>query len=274
MAQAVKVGKVTLGGGRLFLIGGPCVLESAELAFAVAEKLQALCAALDIAYVFKASYDKANRTSAGSFRGPGIEAGLEILARVRERFGVPVLTDVHSPAEAERAAQAVDVLQVPAFLCRQTDLLVACARTGLAVNIKKGQFLAPEDMRQPVEKVRAAGNDRILVTERGTCFGYHNLVVDMRGLAVMQLLGCPVVFDGSHSVQLPGGAGNASAGDRTFAPVLIKAALAAGADGLFLETHPEPNRALCDGPNMLPLAEVGALLADAKRVFTAARPAG
>ncbi len=273
MPHTVKAGKVVLGGSRLFVIGGPCVLESKDLAFRVCEGLQSVCAELDIAYVFKASYDKANRTSARSFRGPGPEEGLELLARVREKFGVPVLTDVHLPAEAEQAARAVDVLQVPAFLCRQTDLLLACGETGLPVNVKKGQFMAPWDMRQVVDKIRSADNSGIMLCERGTCFGYNNLVVDMRGLAVMKSLGYPVVFDGSHSVQLPGAgaSGKSSGGERVFAPVLIRAALAAGADGLFLETHPHPDKALCDGPNMLPLAKMKGLLASAKRVFEAVR---
>ena len=273
MPHTVKAGKVVLGGGRMFLIGGPCVLESPALAFAVCENLAAVCAELDIAYVFKASYDKANRTSVKSFRGPGVEEGLELLARVREKFGVPVLTDVHSPAEAERAAKAVDVLQVPALLCRQTDLLLACGETSLPVNVKKGQFLAPWDMRQVVEKIRSTDNNGILLCERGTSFGYNNLVVDMRGIAVMKTFGYPVVFDGSHSVQLPGGgaSGASSGGERAFAPALVRAALGAGADGLFLETHPHPEEALCDGPNMLPLGEMKSLLAGAKRVFEAAR---
>jgi 2-dehydro-3-deoxyphosphooctonate aldolase (KDO 8-P synthase) len=273
MPRTVKVRETALGGGKLFLIAGPCVLESREVAFAVCSRLRQLCAELDIAYVFKSSYDKANRSSVKSFRGPGPDAGLELLAAVRAEFGVPVITDVHSPEEARRAAQAVDILQVPAFLCRQTDLLLACGQTGLPVNIKKGQFLAPWEMRGPAEKVRSADNDQILLTERGTCFGYNNLVVDMRGLAVMKQFGYPVVFDGSHSVQLPGAGagGQSSGGEREFAPVLIRAALAAGADGLFLETHPDPDRAMCDGPNMLPLDQIGRLLASAKRVFEAAR---
>ena len=273
MPRTVKVRETALGGGKLFLIAGPCVLESREVAFAVCSRLRQLCAELDIAYVFKSSYDKANRSSVKSFRGPGPDAGLELLAAVRAEFGVPVITDVHSPEEARRAAQAVDILQVPALLCRQTDLLLACGQTGLPVNIKKGQFLAPWEMRGPAEKVRSADNDQILLTERGTCFGYNNLVVDMRGLAVMKQFGYPVVFDGSHSVQLPGAGagGQSSGGEREFAPVLVRAALAAGADGLFLETHPDPDRAMCDGPNMLPLDQIGKLLASAKRVFEAAR---
>jgi 2-dehydro-3-deoxyphosphooctonate aldolase (KDO 8-P synthase) len=262
-----------LGKDRLFLIAGPCVLESPEMAMQVAGHLRDACAEMDVACVFKASYDKANRSSVKSYRGPGLGAGLEMLAAVREKFGLPVLTDVHAPAEAERAAQAVDVLQVPAFLCRQTDLLVACGETGLPVNIKKGQFMAPWDMRQAADKVRSTDNDQILLTERGTSFGYNNLVVDIRGLAVMKQFGYPVIFDGSHSVQLPGAGagGESSGGERAFAPTLVRAAIAAGADGLFLETHPDPDSALCDGPNMTPLSELKALVADARRVFDAVR---
>jgi 2-dehydro-3-deoxyphosphooctonate aldolase (KDO 8-P synthase) len=272
-ARTVKVRDVILGRGRLFLIAGPCVLESRDLAFKVCGRLRKICGELEIDYVFKSSYDKANRSSVKSFRGPGIEKGLETLGAVREEFGVPVLTDVHSPGEAGRAAKVVDALQVPAFLCRQTDLLIACGETGLPVNIKKGQFMAPWDMRQAAEKVRSTDNDHVLLTERGTSFGYNNLVVDIRGLAVMKKFGYPVVFDGSHSVQLPGAGagGESSGGERAFAPALVKAALAAGADGLFMETHPNPDEALSDGPNMLPLGKVKGLLAGAKRVFEAVR---
>jgi len=264
---------VVLGGKKLFLIAGPCVLESRDLAFRVCSRLKKLCAELEVGYVFKSSYDKANRSSLTSFRGPGIEEGLEILAAVREKFEVPVLTDVHSPREAERAARSVDILQVPAFLCRQTDLLLACGETGMPVNVKKGQFMAPWDMRSVIEKIRSADNDQILLTERGTSFGYNNLVVDMRSLAVMKSFGYPVVFDGSHSVQLPGGVsgGASSGGERAFVPALVRAALAAGADGLFIETHPKPEEALCDGPNMLPLAGMKKLLTAARQIFEAAR---
>ncbi len=273
MSRSIKAGDVILGGDRLFLIAGPCVLESRDLAFKVCSRLKEFCAELGIAYVFKSSYDKANRSSVTSFRGPGLEAGLDVLLAVRKEFDVPVLTDVHSPEAVLRAARVVDILQVPAFLCRQTDLLVACGQTGLPVNIKKGQFMAPWDMRQAAEKVRSTDNDQVLLTERGTSFGYNNLVVDMRSLAVMKKFGYPVVFDGSHSVQLPGaGAGGVSSGgERAFAPALVRAAVGAGADGLFMETHPNPDSALCDGPNMLPLAEMKRLLAGAKRVFEAVR---
>jgi 2-dehydro-3-deoxyphosphooctonate aldolase (KDO 8-P synthase) len=273
MARSVKVRDVVLGRDRLFLLAGPCVLESRELAWKVCARLKKICEELDVAYVFKSSYDKANRSSVKSFRGPGIGKGLEMLATIREKFDVPVLTDVHNPEEARQAAQAVDILQIPAFLCRQTDLLVACGETGLPVNIKKGQFMAPWDMRNAAEKVRSTDNDHLMLTERGTCFGYNNLVVDIRGLAVMKQFGYPVIFDGSHSVQLPGAGtgGESSGGERAFAPALIRAAIAAGADGLFLETHPDPDEAKCDGPNMTPLGKVKSLLHDAKRVFEAVR---
>jgi 2-dehydro-3-deoxyphosphooctonate aldolase (KDO 8-P synthase) len=252
---------VRLGPGQpLAVIAGPCVLESEALCRTVAETLQRLCAELGLAYVFKASFDKANRTSVGAFRGPGLAEGLAILKRLRRDLGVPVLTDIHAPDQASEAAEAVDVLQIPAFLCRQTDLLLAAGATGRAVNIKKGQFLAPEDMARAVEKVRSTGNDRVLLTERGTMFGYHNLVVDMRALVIMAGLGCPVVFDATHSVQVPGGLGTASGGRREFVFPLARAAAAVGIHGLFLEVHPDPERALSDGPNSLPLAEVGAVL--------------
>lgn len=251
---------------RLFLIAGPCVIESRELCLSVAASLREACERLGIPFVFKASFDKANRSSAKSFRGPGLEAGLETLASVREKVGVPVLTDVHTEEQARTAAQAVDVLQIPAFLCRQTDLVQAAARTGRIINVKKGQFLAPEDMKHVVEKARAAGGNRLLLTERGTSFGYHNLVVDMRAISILRQFDVPVVFDATHSVQLPGGAGDRSAGQREFAPVLARAAVAAGADGVFIETHPEPDQALSDGPNMIPLAEVPPLLARLLRI--------
>ena len=218
------------------------------------------CSRLGVAYTFKASFDKANRTSASSFRGPGVEAGLKVLDRVRREFDVPVLTDVHAVMEVETVASVVDVLQIPAFMCRQTDLIIAAAETGRIVNIKKGQFLAPQDMGRVVEKARRAGAKRILLTERGTTFGYHNLVADMRSIPIMAALKCPVVFDVTHSIQLPGAVGDRSAGERQFAPVLARAAVAAGAQGLFIETHPNPDRALSDGPNMIPLRNMPALL--------------
>ena len=259
--------KALSSGRRLFLIAGPCVIESEALCLDVATRLSRTCQRLGITYVFKASFDKANRTSAKSYRGVGIEEGLRILERVRSRVGLPVLTDVHTEAQATAAGEVVDVLQIPAFLCRQTDLIQAAVATGRIVNLKKGQFLSPEEMGPVVEKARAAGGRRLLLTERGSSFGYHNLVADMRSLPIMRRLGCPVIFDATHSVQLPGGGGDKSSGQREFAPVLARCALAAGADGLFFETHPDPDRALSDGPNMVPLAEMPALLQDLLRLW-------
>ncbi len=243
-----------------FFIAGPCVLESEALALSVAAFLEELSARLRVNVVFKGSFDKANRSSSSSYRGPGSAEGLRILAKVKERHRLPVTTDIHDPRQAAAAARVVDVLQIPAFLCRQTDLLLAAAETGLPVNIKKGQFMAPWDMRNAVDKVRSTGNAAVLVTERGTTFGYNNLVVDFRGLAHIRESICPVVFDATHSVQLPGGAGTASSGERKYVAPLARAAVAAGVDGVFLEIHPDPARALSDGPNSLPLAEVEPLL--------------
>jgi 2-dehydro-3-deoxyphosphooctonate aldolase (KDO 8-P synthase) len=222
--------------------------------------MQQVCRELGYTYIFKASFDKANRSSGASFRGPGIEEGLEVLARVREKFGLPVLTDVHTEEQVEEAAKVVDVLQIPAFLCRQTDLINAAVRTGKIVNIKKGQFLAPGDMKQVAAKASAAGGKMLLLTERGTTFGYNNLVADMRSIPIMRSFGWPVIFDATHSVQLPGGAGDRSGGQREFAPVLARAAVAAGANGLFIETHPEPEKGLSDGPNMIPLNDMAGML--------------
>jgi 2-dehydro-3-deoxyphosphooctonate aldolase (KDO 8-P synthase) len=255
--------------GRLTLIAGPCVIEEEALCLRVASTLKRACERLGIFYVFKASFDKANRTSAQSFRGPGSEEGLRILARVREKVGVPVLTDIHTEAQASLAAGVVDILQIPAFLCRQTDLIVAAVQTGRIVNLKKGQFLSPGEMNQVVEKARSAGGKQLLLTERGTTFGYNNLVADMRSIPIMRRLGFPVIFDATHSVQLPGGGGTKSGGQREFAPVLARCALAAGATGLFIETHPDPDRALSDGPNSLPLAEMPALLKSLLKVHAA-----
>jgi 2-dehydro-3-deoxyphosphooctonate aldolase (KDO 8-P synthase) len=245
----------------LFLIAGPCVVESRQLQVDVAGELKAICASLSIPFIFKSSYDKANRSSHASFRGPGMEEGLRILDEVRRQVDVPVLTDVHTVAEIATVASVVDVLQTPAFLCRQTDFIQAVASAGKPVNIKKGQFLAPEDMKQVVAKARAAsGADNIMVCERGASFGYHNLVSDMRSLAIMRDTGCPVVFDATHSVQLPGGQGTSSGGQREFVPVLARAAVAAGVAGVFMETHPQPEKALSDGPNAWPLALMRGLL--------------
>ena len=246
----------------MFLIAGPCVIESLQFQVDVAGQLRDICRDLGLPFVFKSSYDKANRSSGDSYRGPGQDEGLAILAEVRRQVGVPVLTDVHTEGEIAAAAAVVDVLQTPAFLCRQTDFIRAVARAGKPVNIKKGQFLAPEDMLQVVAKARAAGGgDNLMVCERGATFGYHNLVSDMRSLAIMRATGCPVVFDATHSVQLPGGQGSASGGQREFVPVLARAAVAAGVAGVFMETHPDPARAPSDGPNAWPLARMRELLA-------------
>jgi 2-dehydro-3-deoxyphosphooctonate aldolase (KDO 8-P synthase) len=267
--SAIEVLGQPLGTDRLFLIGGPCVLESRELAMAIARFMKATCARLQIPYVFKSSYDKANRTSWDAFRGPRLKEGLNILASIRGELGIPVLTDVHSVPEAEAAAEVVDILQIPAFLVRQTDLLVAAGNAGKPVNLKKAQFIAPADMIHAVTKVRQTGNDRILVTERGTAFGYNNLVVDMRAVAIMAEFGLPVVFDATHSVQLPGGQGTCSGGQRRFVAPLARAAIAAGAHGVFLEMHEDPDRALSDGPNSLPLYDVPRLLEELLRVYKA-----
>ncbi len=244
----------------LFLIAGPCVIEGETLAQETAGRLKELTADLGIPFIFKSSFDKANRSSIGGFRGPGIEEGLRILEGVRAALGVPVLTDVHEDTPLAEVAAVVDVLQTPAFLCRQTNFICAVASQGKPVNIKKGQFLAPWDMARVVEKARTTGNDRIMVCERGVSFGYNNLVSDMRALAVMRETGCPVVFDATHSVQLPGGRGDSSGGQREFVPVLARAAVAAGVAGLFVETHPDPERALSDGPNSWPLGHMRELL--------------
>ena len=264
----------SIGTNRLFLIGGPCVIESKELSLRVAGFLKQTCSRLGIPFIFKSSYDKANRTSICSYRGPGLEKGLRILSQVREAEGVPVLTDVHSVYDISRAKEVVDVIQIPAFLVRQTDLVVAAAKSGKPVNLKKAQFLAPWDMRQVIEKVRQSGNERILITERGTQFGYNNLVVDMRSIPAMAETGFPIVFDATHSVQLPGGRGDCSGGQREYVEVLACAAVAAGAHGVFLETHEDPDKALCDGPNSLPLDQVPFLLEKLLNIYDAVRKTG
>ncbi|MBM3887743.1 MAG: 3-deoxy-8-phosphooctulonate synthase [Verrucomicrobia bacterium] len=256
----VSVGPARVGGAALALIAGPCVIESERLCLRVGEQLAALTQRLRMPFIFKASYDKANRSSARTFRGPGLKEGLKVLAKVKRDVGVPVLTDVHSVGEVAAAAEVCDGLQVPAFLCRQTDLVLAVARSGRAVNVKKGQFLAPRDMKNVVEKVESVGCRRLLLTERGVSFGYNNLVVDMRALPMMRALGYPVIFDATHSVQQPGGAGDRSGGDAAFVPALARAAVAAGCDGVFIETHPTPATALSDGPNMIPLRDMRGLL--------------
>jgi 2-dehydro-3-deoxyphosphooctonate aldolase (KDO 8-P synthase) len=262
-----KIGKIEMGPGRpLFLIAGPCVIENERLVMDTAEALIRITERLGLPLIFKSSYDKANRSASASFRGPGLKEGLRILVKVRETFGIPVLSDVHTPREAAESGAALDVLQIPAFLCRQTDLLVAAAETGRPVNVKKGQFMAPWDMGNAVEKVESAGNRKILLTERGASFGYNNLVSDMRSIVVMKTYGYPVVFDATHSVQLPGGAGNASGGQREFVAPLARAAVAAGCDGLFMEVHPDPDHAPSDGPTMVPLKELGELLEPVIRI--------
>lgn len=272
MRKAFQVGNLTVSrGGPFFVIAGPCVVENREIVFEVARYLAVLSSELDIPIIFKSSYDKANRTSLKSFRGPGIEEGLEILKMVKEEFGLPILSDVHLPSQVPEAAKVLDAIQIPAFLCRQTDLLLEAARSGLPVNIKKGQFLSPMEMGQVVEKVTSTGNHKVLLTERGTSFGYNNLVVDMRSVDIMGRLGFPVVFDATHSVQLPGQGMTQSGGQREFAPILARAAVAAGADGVFMEIHPDPDSALCDGPNSLPLEEVKPLLGTLKSIHLAVR---
>lgn len=250
-----------------FVIAGPCVLESYELALETARAVKKAAAAANLMAVFKSSYDKANRTSEKGFRGPGLDKGLEWLARIREDVGLPVITDVHDPAEAEEVGRVADILQIPAFLCRQTNLLHAAGKTGKIVNVKKGQFLAPWDMKQVVEKIRATGNGNVMVTERGASFGYNNLVVDMRSFPVMREIGVPVIMDATHSVQLPGGQGSCSGGERRHVPVLAKAAVAAGAHGVFLECHPNPDEALCDGPNSWPLSQLEELLGELAKIW-------
>ncbi len=266
-SREVRAGSARLGGHRpLGVIAGPCVLEDDLTALRIAAALQEITSRLGLPFVFKASFDKANRSSYRSYRGPGMREGLDILAHVRKTLGIPVTTDVHEPGQAERAAGVVDILQVPAFLCRQTDLLAACARTGRPVSVKKGQFLSPWDVHHIVEKLRTAGASAVLLIERGSSFGYHDLVVDMRAIDVMRRSGWPVVFDGTHSVQRPGLLGDRSGGCREFVPTLVRAAVAAGADAVFLEVHENPDQAPCDGPNMVPLPAVEPLLASARAI--------
>ena len=260
-ARTVELGKLKLGTGqKLFLIAGPCVIESERHAMKMAERIARVARDLKVPTIFKASYDKANRTSVESFRGPGLRQGLKVLARIKKEFRLPVLTDVHAVEEVSPAAEVCDILQIPAFLCRQTDLLVAAGRSGAVINIKKGQFLAPQAMQPTVEKVLSTGNRRVLVTERGTCFGYNNLVVDVRGLAMMKKMGFPVVLDVTHSLQLPSAAGHASGGQPEFIEPLARAGVAAGVDGLFMEVHDNPAKALSDGANSLPLKQLRGLL--------------
>jgi 2-dehydro-3-deoxyphosphooctonate aldolase (KDO 8-P synthase) len=272
LTKLVKIGNVEVGAGRpLAVIAGPCVIESKESALNHAARLKEAADRAGVPYIFKSSFDKANRSSVKSYRGPGLEAGLEILAAVKKKVGVPVLTDVHEKEQVTSAKEVVDVLQIPAFLCRQTDFVVAVAESGKVVNVKKGQFLAPWDMANVAQKIISTGNERILLTERGASFGYNNLVSDMRSLVVMRELGYPVVFDATHSLQLPGGLGHASGGERKFIPYLARAGVAAGVDVLFMEVHEDPDRALSDGPNSLPLADFETLLRIVKEIDSVIR---
>ncbi len=258
---------------RFFLIAGPCVMESYEIMSEVADTLKSICQDIGITYIFKSSYDKANRTSISSYRGPGIEKGMEWLLKIKKEYSVPVLTDVHLPEDVSKVAEVADVLQIPAFLCRQTDLVLAVSNTFKIINVKKGQFLAPWDVEHIIQKILSQGNKKIIITERGSCFGYNNLVVDMRAFPIMKRFGFPVVFDATHSVQKPGGLGTCSGGDREFVPYLARGAVACGVNGVFLEVHPDPDKALCDGPNSLPLKNVRRLLEVLVRISDVVRNA-
>uniref|UniRef100_UPI004029626A 3-deoxy-8-phosphooctulonate synthase n=1 Tax=Candidatus Scatousia sp. TaxID=3085663 RepID=UPI004029626A len=269
--KKIKLRDFEIGGDKLTILAGPCAIESQEILNQTAEKLKEITEKLDINFVFKSSFDKANRSSLTSFRGPGMEKGLEMLSLVKKEFDLPIVTDIHTPDQAEPVAEVADILQIPAFLCRQTDLLVAAAKTGKIVNIKKGQFLAPEQMNPLIKKVEDSGNQNILLTDRGTSFGYNNLVVDFRGIPIMQTFGYPVVFDATHSVQLPGANGVCSGGDRRFVPSLANAAMAVGANALFFEVHPEPDKALCDGANMIALEDAEKVFKKCKEIFELAR---
>jgi len=267
MSKIINIGEIKIGGkAPVVLIAGPCVIESRKSALSIALAIKRITSRLNVPFIFKASYDKANRTSIHSFRGPGLKQGLEILQEVKQRIKVPALSDVHSVEEVDQAAEVLDVLQIPAFLCRQTDLLIAAGRTKKVINIKKGQFLAPTDMKQAVKKIEFTGNKRILLTERGTSFGYNNLIADFRSLAIMRLTGYPVIFDATHSVQQPGGLGTVSGGKSEYIPLLSRCAVAAGCDAVFIEVHANPKRALSDGPNMLALNKLEKLLVDLKAI--------
>ena len=267
-AKTFKIGSVDIGlKAPMFLIAGPCVIETKQICLDIAKRLADISSRTGIGVIYKASFDKANRSSVSSFRGPGLEKGLEILAAVRDKVKLPVMTDVHLPEQAEKVAKVVDVLQIPAFLCRQTDLLCACAETGKPMNVKKGQFLSPEEMTNVVEKIRSCGNDKIMLTERGTFFGYNRLVNDMTAISIMKGLGCPVVFDATHSTQQPGGLGQSSGGQRQFGPILAKAAIAAGANGLFIEVHTNPQKAKSDAAVVMPIEWVEDLLTECRKIF-------
>ena len=270
--EEVRVGEILIGKGNpLVLIAGPCVIENEEMVFTTATKLKEICDRLGLPFIFKSSYDKANRTSLSSFRGPGMEKGLRILNDIKKRLSIPILSDVHSVEEVKAASQVLDVLQVPAFLCRQTDLILSCSRTGKPVNIKKGQFLSPWDVKNVIEKFISTGNHHLMITDRGTSFGYNNLVVDFRGFPVIRSFGYPMLFDVTHSLQLPGGEGSQTGGQREFAAPLARAAAATGVDGLFIEVHPNPTRALSDSATMLPLDEMETLLNQVKAVYETVR---
>ncbi len=267
MVNKVKLNDFYIGAEKLTILAGPCAIESKEILFKTAEYLKKLTTDLDINFIFKSSFDKANRSSISSYRGLGIDKGLELLSQVKKEFNVPIVTDIHEPQQASIAAEVADIIQIPAFLCRQTDLLVAAAKTNKIINIKKGQFLAPQQMKPIANKVKESGNDKITITDRGVTFGYNNLVSDMRTIPIIQDLGYPVIFDATHSVQLPGGCGESSSGERKFVPVLAKAAVAAGADGLFFEVHPEPDNALCDGPNMIDFSQAKEIFQKCNEIF-------
>ena len=265
--KEIRIGNLQLGGRNpLFLIAGPCVIENENITISTAKEIKKVCHKLNVPFVFKSSYDKANRSSLNSFRGPGFKKGLALLRKVKETVNVPILSDVHSEKEVKEAAETVDIIQIPAFLCRQTDLILEAAKTGKPVNVKKGQFMAPWDMENAVKKIESTGNRKIFLTERGTTFGYNNLVVDMKSLPIMRRFGYPIVFDVTHSVQLPGGLGTSSGGLREFIPYLARAAVACGCNGIFLEVHPTPDKALCDGPNTFPLKKLAGLLKDLKKI--------
>lgn len=267
MVNSVALNGFKIGGDKLTILAGPCAIESKDILFKTAEYLKKLTAELDINFIFKSSYDKANRSSINSYRGLGMEKGLGLLAEVKKEFNLPIVTDIHNPNEAEIAAQVADVIQIPAFLCRQTDLLIAAAKTNKIINIKKGQFLAPAQMKSIANKVKESGNNKITITDRGVTFGYNNLVSDMRAIPIIQDMGYPVIFDATHSVQLPGGCGESSGGERRFVPILAKSAAAAGANGLFFEVHPDPDCALCDGPNMINFAQAKEIFKICNEIF-------
>jgi 2-dehydro-3-deoxyphosphooctonate aldolase (KDO 8-P synthase) len=270
--KEVRIGEIRIGKGNpLVLIAGPCVIESEEITFTTAQKLKEVCDRLGISLVFKSSFDKANRTSGSSFRGPGIDQGLKILSEVKKKFSIPVISDIHAVDEVKPASEVLDALQIPAFLCRQTDLILSSSRTGKPVNVKKGQFLAPWDVKHIIEKFTSTGNQNLLLTERGTSFGYNNLIVDFRGFSVIRSFGYPMLFDVTHSLQLPSGEGSSSGGQREFAPSLARAAVATGVDGLFVEVHPDPMKALSDASTMIPLNEIEGLLQQTKTLHDMVR---